>query len=74
MSVNNFEDFKIIEGMVITVTSILRISGGNRILLLRSYDHRLIFGKVEKIFAHVDMGITSWEIIPLNLEKNEICN
>lgn len=67
MSVNDFENFKIIEGMVITVTSILRMSGGNSIAVLRSYDHRPIIGKFEKIFTHFDMGITSREIIPLDL-------
>lgn len=69
MSVNDFEDFRIIEGMVITVTSILRMSGGNSIAVLRRYDDIPFIGKVENIFAHVDMGIISREIIPLNLEK-----
>ncbi|MET6989741.1 hypothetical protein [Sediminicola arcticus] len=63
MSVKEFDDFKQIEGMVITVISILSMADGNRIAILRNYDNTPFIGAIEQIFANVDMSITSGEIM-----------
>ena len=68
MSVNDFEDFRIIEGMIITVTSILRMVNGSRIAVLRNFHDKPFLKNYEKVFAHIDMSISTHEIIPLDIE------
>jgi hypothetical protein len=63
MSVNEFEDFRIIEGKPIIVMSILVMADGKRIAVLRNYENKPFVGKIEQIFARIDMSITSREII-----------
>jgi len=62
------DDFKAIHGLIIRVTSILRMVNGKRVAVLRHYQDQLFLGKFEKIFAYVDMSIASREIIPLDLK------
>lgn len=63
------DDFKAIHGLIIRVTSILRMVNGKRVAVLRHYQDQLFLGEFEKIFAQVDMSIASREIIALDLES-----
>lgn len=62
------DDFKAIHGLIIRVTSILRMVNGKRFAVLRHYEDQLFLGEFEKVFAQVDMSIASREIIALDLE------
>ena len=62
------DDFNTIEGSIIKVTSIISMVNGKRVAVLRHFQDQLFLCKFEKIFVHVDMGISSREIISLDLE------
>ena len=68
LNAQEFEEFSAIQGFLIKVTSILRMLNGKRIAVLRHHQDEPFLNKFGKIYAHVDLGITTREIIPLDLE------
>lgn len=68
LTAKELDAFKAIHGLIIRVTSILRMVNGKRVAVLRHYQDQLFLGEFEKIFAHVDMSIASREITHLDLE------
>jgi len=68
LSLKDLEDFKKIEDLIVLVISILRMSSGNRIAVLRNYKGEIFPGNIQKIFAHVDMSIKNKEIVKLDLD------
>jgi hypothetical protein len=61
------EDFILIQGTIVIVTSIIQMSNGDRIAVLRHYKDELFLSKFDKIFALIDLAISNHEIISLNL-------
>ncbi len=72
MTVKDFEDFRIIKDMIVIVSSILRMTNGARIAVLRRYDDTCFMNKIKKIFLTVDMGLASGELIALDLETERM--
>lgn len=62
------ENLLIIQGMTITVISIIRMVSGDRIAVLRHNEDQLFLQRFEKIFAQINMAVSSGEIIALDTE------
>jgi hypothetical protein len=66
LNIQNLEDFKKIENIIVRVISILRMSNGSSIAVLKHYKDQKVIGNIEKIFADVDMSIKSKELVNLD--------
>ncbi len=71
LMVDDFEEFRIIEGALIVVTSILHMNKGNRIAVLRGYHELPFLGRGERIFAHIDKSVEKLELIALDIETQQ---
>lgn len=68
LTLDDLEEFRTIEGTLIVVNSIIHMSKGNRIGVLRRYDELRFLGKFEKIFAIVDKSIEKCELVAIDIE------
>jgi len=68
LDTTEMEHLNLIQGSIITVTSIIRMVNGKRIAVLRHFEERPFLDRFDKIFADVDMAVASREIIPVDLE------